>query len=542
MLIRKFFNICIIIFCFSIITCIFFPEELYAQSDLQNQYSDEMGDEEFERILRGLVRDTFFDIINDPIFGARLLKSPFYFYTKPIVRRQLLDNEFFQNSDFSIQQEENAFKITPFYVQTGKVFYTENKSGIKSYVDICQHGLIQTLDDLQFTNTVVPDFLALFCQLKTQERKLGFMIEYSGMINRSWFYQLQLPVVYQEYNYYLTSEERTDLINFFTTNEQIAIAAPATENSGSGGAAGIIKFIRRHLISDKCGCSDFKITFETIFNQTDLYSIAGGINLIVPVAFPLKQGIIGHNFNTSKKRPSFNLHTDLVDLFLDGKFQQLKINGLNLGIEIFDRVSTVLLEQQLGNRRHFGLGGFMRFKADLSERISFYTNVHTELLMPMIEKRFIKKQLDTPAFNAASQDNPVTQQQAKIDVDVLSVTFLDKMFPERYSVLVLPGLKLQATCMVAKEGNRWQGSLGSNIWFQASENLFTSSTFSDPLIFDLFAAQKGAAFQHKLFVKIKRNYPEHYLGWRFSMQLSGTTYSYGIGKEIAASVSLLKQF
>ncbi|NBQ17008.1 hypothetical protein EBU24_01690, partial [bacterium] len=503
--------------------------------------TDEVDDEEFQKILRSLVRDTFFDIVNDPVFGARLLKSPFYFFTQPIHKRQILDSELFQvHNDFPFDVSHGLI-ITPFFMQTNKVCYTENKTGIESYVDIHQQGLIQTLDDLQFTQTVLPDFLALFSQLKLQERKVGAVFSYQGLINKTWQWQIQLPVVYQEYNYYLSGSERAALKDFFTSNQKIAIAAPATEGSGSGGAKGIIKFIRHHLISDKIGLSDLKVLFKKKLKETDWHSLSYGAHIIIPVAFPIKQGLIGTRFNTSKKRPNFDLHTDLVDLYADGYFDTLKTNALNLGIEMLDRISTILIEQQLGNRRHFVLGLSTEFQQKIDHNKFFYTHVETELLMPMIEKRFIKKNLDTVALNTAAEDNPVTQQQARADVDILSLTFLDKMFPERYALLVFPGIKIQATSAFSIDGKRWKSSLGCNFWFQSSEHLYPSEQISDTTLYNLDAAKKGSAVMHKLFIACERINLKN-SNWHLKFHASTTLYSYGIGKELTLSMSVYKLF
>ena len=540
MLRMKSSSLFIIFFTFFIIHHFFYCN-LKAQEGYAEQINDEVDDEEFQKILRSLVRDTFFDIINDPVFGARILKTPFYFFTQPIHKRQILDQDFLQLHNDLPADVSHELTIVPFFIQTHKVCYTENKTGIESYVDIHQQGLIQTLDDLQFTQTVLPDFLALFAQLKLQERKVGAVISYQGLIDKTWQWHIQLPVVYQEYNYYLSGSERAALKDFFTSNQKIAIAAPATEGSGSGGAKGIIKFICDHLISDKIGLSDIKIVFKKKLKETDWHWLSCGAHLIIPVAFPIKQGLIGTRFNTSKKRPNFDLHADLVDLYADGYFEQLKTNVLNLGIEMLDRISTILLEQQLGNRRHFALGLSTEIQQKIDHNKFFYTRVETELLMPMVEKRFIKKNLDTVALNAAAQDNPATQQQARADVDVLSLTFLDKMFPERYPLLVFPGIKMQATTAFSIDGKRWKSSLGFNFWVQASEHLYPSDLLADATLYNLDAAKKRSAFMQNLFIACERINLKN-SNWHLKMHASTTLYSYGIGKELALSMSFYKLF
>ena len=504
--------------------------------------ADDVSDQEFEKMLRSLVRDTFFDIVNDPVFGARLLKTPFYFSTKPFIKRPLISSELFQ----PIRQEngviDNARKIIfiPFYLQITRLYYEGQSDAMASYVDIRQQGLIETLDDLKFSNTALPEMLNLFAPLHVQERRLGCMFEYWDSVNDFWTYEIRIPFLYQEYNYYLSSKERKNIQDFFSHHKTVATQAPATQGAGAGGVAGLIKFIQRHLISDKCGIDDSHIIFKRWYTTVHMQGFVG-CGLIVPIAFPLKQGLVGNHFETKKERPVFDLHTDLLELYVDGNFDQLKTNALNLGIEITDRLSTILLEQQLGNRRHWGLT-FAGFAESLGHKMSASVYIQSDVLLPMVEKRFIRKKLDTVALNAASTDVPVTEQQAAVDVAVLNSTFLDKMFPERYAVMVFPGFSTHITTKLSSMGKKWKGSVGLDFWLQSQEwwgNISCNNTaYLDPQV-----AQKGYAFQQNFFLELISLPEKERKGqWAFQTLISGSLISKGIGKLIGISISLFKSF
>src|SRR3989338_7257324 len=96
--------------------------------------------------------------------------------------------------------------MSPFFNQTWKGVYTDDKTGIGSYIDLEQKRLIKVLDDAQFVEFNIPEVLGLFTNIKVQERHLGFMFQYCTSF-KEWNISLLCPFLYQENNFYLSPSE-----------------------------------------------------------------------------------------------------------------------------------------------------------------------------------------------------------------------------------------------------------------------------------------------------------------------------------------------
>ena len=101
--------------------------------------------QDIKSLVRQLVSETFDDIVSDPVSGALLLKNDFYKFTNPLRKKALLD--------FPLPfHKDKKWNLSFFYNQVTCGYYRESNSGIGSYLNIEQKGIIEVLDELEFEN------------------------------------------------------------------------------------------------------------------------------------------------------------------------------------------------------------------------------------------------------------------------------------------------------------------------------------------------------------------------------------------------------
>lgn len=469
------------------------------------------------------------------VFDA--VTPPFYLFTKPLRRRNIIDTDFLQFPRYEIG--ENIFAYL-FYNETSKAFYTSDKTSILNYVDMNLDWAIKVLADADYPALNVPDILSLFQHIKVQERRIGTMFRYTKPLNESWKFSAHCPLLYQEHNFFLNDKEV----------ETIMQSVYFKDFEGD-----FMEFAKEHLISDKIGIGDTRITFEKTLKDTYLQESSYGFDFTLPTAFAFAKGIIGNHFDKKKPRPATdNLIDDIFCLLEDvdndgtltASLQQAKQNLINFGNTMIDRLSTIILENPLGNDRHIGVGLFYRNKMLFSPTAALTSKTKMELLLPWQERRFIRRVVSQSevdaietAINAlALDDNVGGSRELNNFVDLM----LQKFFPESYKTTVFPGLVLENTTQFEYETDRFTWYIGNDTWYQTKEKLWNiqaDETIKSDL--ETSIAFKDHALQNRLWVGVDRH---HWEGdnWDLGLRLSITTFSFGVGGDFTFSFKFSHEF
>lgn len=486
-------------------------------------------------MVRQLVADTFDDIVSDPVYGALLLKKPFYTYTNPLRYKSILN---FQKHCLALYDTTKEQDVSFFYQQIDKGYYKDSHTGICDYIDTKQDGIIKVLDELEFNDILLPDVLALFDNLKIQERKVGILFQKNGSLyDKKWTFQI--PFLYQEHNFYLSPYERSLINNqpLYTKREAPKQVEEASAKAGKSSSP--IDFFRNHLVSDKIGFSDARFSFSFIEKKyaSSFYSAGGFVT--VPCAFSLKKGIVGAHLDALKESTPFDLHSDLVDLYVTGKYSQIKQNVFDYGLSVLDRAATILLENPLGNKRHVGIGVHGKLTKNVSESFSLRTQAHIELLLPSLERRFIKVFLNNTELDSIHVSDPVTEEEAALKVAALNVSMQESFFPEGYKMVVFPGLESQASVELKYKKGLWQASIGGQLWHHTQER-FLSTPSGNGIVqsrFDVQSCKQEQAFQENIFCSLVRKKNKE-SSWFFGLNIEKTFLSQSRGKDFMVSLSL----
>ena len=496
---------------------------------------------------RALTSDLVLGTLFDQFKVTNLLKNPFYFYVHPLRRREIIDEV---SLNFPRYHVDKNLSVVPFYNQMTQAQFRRDRTGIKDYVDMGQRDLINTLDTLEWKTVDIPDLLNLFTNIKVQERRIGFMFQYTKDFDNELHFSCHIPLMYQEYNYFLTKEEtlaieNSDFFKQFETGD--------TWN-----------FVTKHLLSDKLGFGDLRLTIEKTIKESAAYRLNVGIDFSLPVSFPLRKGVIGAYFDKKKKAPSFNINDDFVELGsnlkvtpndLDSK-NQLLANAEALALNMLDRASTILLEHPLGNYNHPGLGLFTRSTMIFSPTVQLTSKLRVNLLVPAKERRFIKIKIDKQELDNMYNryigadgesidfdgDNAPSAAQQALDIARLESLFLEKYFPESYDVTVMPGLEISSSSQLTYERQKWTFYIGGEMWYHTKESFLKVHVDSLTLSkLELETAKKEYAYQSKTWIGVDKKKKEN-SNWQFGVRASTSGINDGIGDDFTLTFHCVREF
>lgn len=494
----------------------------------------DMSLEEIQKIkaqVRGLVSETLTDIVSDPVFGHQLLKDSLYIFTHPLRKRDIIN----QLPCNLLHQHKG---VTFFYSQICKSVFDKHSTRLASYLNINQVGLIEALDREEFATIDLPEVLSLFAPTKVQERKFGFLFEYQTLFC-DWSLVIKLPVLYQEYNFYLSSDERAAIkaAQFLKPR----VAEPVIEQSPKHlpREQSVNSFAREHLIADKFGIGDLHFTCYKLFREKKKTKIYAGFDITLPTARAFKKGVFGSHFDPYYATPNFDLHADLVDLYAENNNAQLQQNVLDFGIATLDRLATLLLENPLGNRLHPGIAPLVLFEMDYSSKCTLFGQFKADFLLPLSEHRFFCKPVDKAALDATAETEPETEEEARAQVTFLNTQLLQKLFPERYHATVFPGFIFQSDLSATFHAKHSEFQCGLQCWYQSKEKIWSINS-SDETVrkLDKIAGKNKATYQHSIWFSLKFLRDQS----QIIFTGSGTPLNKQIGKSLTFSFSYLWEF
>jgi hypothetical protein len=504
-------------------------------ADDSDNFLDDMADNVEDVQHGGMTRTldpnvAFNLLIDDVIQAQNLLKKDFYLTTTQPRTRSILDLDFFQ---FHTTFKE-GFTYLPFFTQTTEMQFRGDKTALNKYIDLQQTSVSELLERLDIESFTAFDFnkvLTLFRNTKMQERRIGLMLQY-GFEYKNWNIFLQMPLLYQERNFFMTEAERK------------AIEAEAIFKLDDP-----IEYFRNHLISDKIGFGDLRISSEYLVKENYRQFMHFGIDITIPTSLPLVKGLIGTHFNRKQANPTFDLNT-LLDLALDddgeseteANAEPAKAMAEELINNITDRLSAITLERKLGEERHLKIGCYVRNQLNFTPHCYLTTKTKLELGIPSTERRFFRinpneKELDTIAVS-----EPETDAEALVQLHLLSDKFVEKFFPQSYRVMVFPGCAIQSTMQLTYERPNWTARLGTDAWYHTKE-VFGSIEASKEIRnrLDIKAGRLGHALQTRFWIGLDRAHQENSC-FDWGVRISTASFSYGVGQDFALAFRLTYNF
>jgi hypothetical protein len=452
------------------------------------------------------------------------LQNNFYELTQPPVTRSVLDLP-----SLRIYQDRRrcwSFFVLPFYNQTTKMFFSKCSDRIGSYLSLTA-DFLANLD----TQTLIPNFnldevFPLFGLVTLQERRLGGM--FSAYTNhKAWAFGIRMPLYYLERNFFLNDQEVQAIKNALFFKESTGTAASDEEE--------VMTFARRHLISDKVGFGDTRLT--------GLYRIDGleqdvwlGAELTIPTAVAFHKGIYGSAFCKSQPPPPFDFLALLQETTLCGatpaQEEEALATALDFATEALDKLTANVADRPLGNNGHFSIAPLLEHQYYFNDCLKLITHASFEYLFPADEHRFFIIQKNPADFVRNYNDN----NQAQANLTFLSQQAINTFFPaDRLCTRVSPGIIVKLSTGFYYETYHYYSMLGYDFWWQGQERLKIIQPLP-PLA--LNKGVKPAASQSKVFGYLGgKMHLWHYVV-RLGLRSDVTITNHAIGKDFTVALDI----
>ena len=458
-----------------------------------------------------------------------VLKTELYQKTHKPLSRNPLDIPILQN--MTIYNDE--FKITPFYSSMWEQNYTNTSPHIKSYINLELHDIMDVLAENEFTTIQIPEVLELFHPLKMQEHTLGLMFQNVKLVDQ-WAYTFSAPLLYTLNNFYLTKDEQERIDNY-----------PLFEEFNGD----VMVFARKHLISDRLGIGDTLLTAEYCFVDTYRAFQSIGVRLTIPTAFAFKKGLYGAHFNASAKPYTLDLYSDLIDPYLEdiahgsnANTATIQQNVENFSLSALNRLSTLLLERNMGSDYHWGLGACYRSTINITDSISMISRMNFDIKMPSVLKRFFL--VDATPADFAQFDWTDNNAQVDEKIDFLNTQFAHMFFPTMYQATVFPGVLFHSTSCLKRHmaSGRWAPSIGFDSYFHTPEHFISINAPAYNLArINKEKARRGKAWSSSVWICIEKE-PVPTSDWTFAWKGYVSMLNAGFGDAFGLALTFEKNF
>ena len=485
--------------------------------------------------------------------AIRLLQQSLFCHTNPLRVRSLLDYPDFLPITLSPCGKEWTFGAQVFFNATPRCVFDKNSTGIASYLAIQSPTLLEQLNKCASIVTSFLPFapnalLSLFKNTTINERRTGFMFH----MQREWCdfrFRIMTPFYYLERNFFLTECERAAI-------EQVLGRASEEETE---------LFAKRHLISDKLGVGDTRLTFDKRVFTSENFDLTLGVLATLPTAFMVGRSFLGSNFTKVEQRPVL----DIEKLFMQlqgskAEKAAAQESAKKFALGILDNLSANLLTTGLGNNKHLGVGAYYETNTRLQKFIKLpwacnfkiRSRVSLEYLLPKTENRWFVECSNKALFDALDLNDRTTAEiveQIKTDpayaqavLNLLEAQLVDRLYPFAFNAQVNPGIILRSTGKLLYEVEKWGFFIGSDFWFTSSETIkkvqVCAAGDNRPPNINIKKAELGRAYESKVvggaFWKIDRCNHQ----WLLSLNGDCSTWGSGIGRNFTISFDMEVKF
>lgn len=448
--------------------------------------------------------------------------------TSPVTRRSLLDEpalipDHFRNNYLSVTADL-------FYNFSPRVYFTKHSPFINSFIALNNQNIINELSNNEFITANIPGILGLFSTIKLQQHRAGLMAGIGRQWD-NWLLTARMPLYYLLENFYLTQTERDAIENnpFFETDDAGVGMSPEDE---------VRKFALKHLVCDKFGVGDARISLLGHIYKSPCKNLWFGLQGTFPTAKSFKRGLLGGEFDPDEPIPPFNLQHffNLLPVCNNQTPVQttlatnvLRTELTDFLVDALDRLSTILINAPLGNGKHFGFGPQIDFRYTINEFASMHTYASIESYTPHREPRYYLVQKQPEDFTR-DWSNP---DLAGANLAVLNRLIVNTVFPVGIITTVYPGFRFQANHAVMYKSKHWDLKFGFDYWYQAKEHITPLlDVIPCELPINIPKAFRPAAQQGKLFANIGYydRLCNNTIDWYASLIMDGTVFNGGIGE------------
>lgn len=491
--------------------------------------------------------------ILDQAGAIEIFKDNLFVRTAPLNHRNTLDLPILYN--WLPKTNSWAFNADFFFNQTTRNNFSKTDDGISGaigfkdpkFIGKFEHVINQILTQMDVAELFVNQFgidtsfyqkldirkiAGLVGNATVSDRRLGFLFEIAENRER-WSASVKVPLQYLQRNYWVSFEDQKALRELKLIPEKTGFNVKDA-----------LAFAREHLIADTVGVGDTRITVAYQPNGDEAGGTQVGGFVTIPTETVFKRGIVGNGFLNC--RPGYIDLCGLLNLAEapDQLKRELKTSFDNLAHAGIDRASGMFLENQAGQRKHWGLGLFLDPEIPLSEYVRWRGHLFYEFVLPGNELRYFAR--NAVAEDFAHRDFGSTDIDTAVDnLKFLNQRMLEMMFPVPMKVTVKPGnifIFLQE--LVFKAGT-WAFSLGTDYWYQGEER--RSDVIKNPTLdplqgYNAMGGLKPTGSQFKVLGSLGRAFEKQNYGLNLGLGFDTTVLSSGIGKDFTVALSLCVNF
>lgn len=460
---------------------------------------------------------TYIDVLNQ-ILGFKIndiLAKDFYKKTHTVIKRPILTLPIFNLYHTDHICQDWLFRFFFFGNSTDRAFFTNNNPLIKSFIALDDKDILEIIEDLV---PQAPKILGLAGNIKKQERRAGFMFQ--SLINfNDLDLEIDLPIFYEERNYFFTQREKEEL------EEALGGRTEKEEE----------RRLRKHAVSDKLGVGDAKIKVGYSTLKKDNICCKIGLQSTLPIAFAIKNGIVGSNFKKVTKSQPPNFDFKRIFELIDDNQNELVNEFKDFGITAIDWLSAIVLDDPLGNYGHFGLGLFIEPQIKINEGVSLKILGSIEYFFPKKECRYFLKVKDKALFKTSTLEKALdNEEEAKKEVMFLNQQVINTLFPSLLSAEITPGFIAQITIGPQFKLNEWNFLFGYDFWFQDKEKIGT--IFCNPFNLNIDKAIKCRASSSKLFASLTYTKIKPDTEWSVLLNFEDAIDNKGIGRDFSVAL------
>jgi len=505
-----------------------------------NEFFDTVATDHISRAINPVDIMILFNLFGIP----NILELPFFLRTNFLNKRPLLDQPIFEPDRAQSQFPGKWVVGTSLFARKAtRSNFTKDSDKLASYLSLSEELLIRRLQDaIESIKKISPiedidvaKIFSLFENMTVEERQAGFMVH----CMKRWRYttlRIMAPLYWQESNFSLTPQEQDAVANEFGSME------PEEEKA----------FRKAHFISDRIGMGDTRIELDhTVLKRPSFTLRLGGL-ATVPTAWTWGSGFLGSSFAQPSTLPTFELEPifNAIDNPTDETQEEAIRFITDFFLDSFDRMAADLIDIPLGNRRHLGLGVYMRGKTPLDAYIhnSFaactkITNrISLEWFLPSTEKRFYINKINEAAF--AARDFASTDPVVAADnLQFLKEQMVSRLFLRAISTRVVPGVIFRWSSEIQYKGEPCGFNLGTDFWLQ-NKPRFTSiqALAKTKHEIDIPKAKPPVAYQSKVFGGLVFHHKTARRVWFFSINADAALNNKGLCQDYTLSFNFEASF
>lgn len=448
--------------------------------------------------------------------------------TGPVTIRSLLD----QPSLIPYVYGTSCWQFTghAFYNYTPMVYMTQCSPFIKEYIDLTNENIINELSNNDFITADVPGILGLFHNIKLQQHRAGIMFGFAKEHNRFMF-NFRTPLYYLLEHFFLNEEEQKAAEKAFEKDPTEVTEVNACTSFGP--KEDTDKFVFNHLVSDKLGLGDTRLSlmYDILNRENNKFYI--GLQTTIPTTKTFKKGLLGGSFSNCGGNPPFNIKR-YFNLYLcaQGAEQKMLANQLinneitDFLVGALDRLSTILINAPLGNGHHWGVGPQIDWIYKFDNFLSMHTYAAIEFFKKNNEIRYFLIKKDPAEFDRDWRDDA----KAEENLTFLNQQMINTLYPIPSCAQIKPGRIYKFNHEFMYDSLNWHVSAGFDYWQEEKESMKIKKCIKDAVYFD--KAQRWKAYQGKLFGSVGyygQNFCDTF-NWNALLTLEGTIFHKGIGQ------------